>query len=414
MSGRAGRRGMDTIGHVIHCNNLFELPTLEEYKEILCGKPQKLVSKFYVDYGLILRLYKEKQVAEFCAGADFETDTMYLMIFLEKSIMNTELNYAIDSVTCEINNLKSAMEEKRLFIDTFHKTPIEQCRIYIEAQKELKDARNKKRKELERTIDSLKTEYRNINFESTKVELYLNLEDSIMKENARLDYLTGFFYSKIYSINTILKEYFLLRNSGYNMSLSAAGEFAARIGELHPVIFTHLLQKWDWFSAFSTEDIIGLFSCFADISIPDEEKRVNPPEEIGQPLRKCCIEFRDLHEHFYHTETSMDINSGFPYLSAMQFDLIHIAIQWARDCNTEEECKAFLQNTASKITIIGDFTKAMLKISNIAREIRVICEDPTTTFLVEKNAQQMDLILKLSQVDEKILKYIVTLQSLYI
>ena len=25
MSGRAGRRGIDTIGHVVHCNNLFEI-----------------------------------------------------------------------------------------------------------------------------------------------------------------------------------------------------------------------------------------------------------------------------------------------------------------------------------------------------------------------------------------------------
>ena len=39
-AGRAGRRGLDTVGHVIHCNNMFELPSETEYKEILCGKPQ--------------------------------------------------------------------------------------------------------------------------------------------------------------------------------------------------------------------------------------------------------------------------------------------------------------------------------------------------------------------------------------
>ena len=26
MAGRAGRRGIDTVGHVIHCNNLFRMP----------------------------------------------------------------------------------------------------------------------------------------------------------------------------------------------------------------------------------------------------------------------------------------------------------------------------------------------------------------------------------------------------
>ena len=35
MAGRAGRRGIDTVGHVVHCNNLFELPVMTEYKNIL-------------------------------------------------------------------------------------------------------------------------------------------------------------------------------------------------------------------------------------------------------------------------------------------------------------------------------------------------------------------------------------------
>ena len=39
-AGRAGRRGLDTIGHVIHCNNMFDLPSSNEYREILCGAPQ--------------------------------------------------------------------------------------------------------------------------------------------------------------------------------------------------------------------------------------------------------------------------------------------------------------------------------------------------------------------------------------
>ena len=33
MAGRAGRRGIDTIGHVIHCNNLFNIPDVTTYKK---------------------------------------------------------------------------------------------------------------------------------------------------------------------------------------------------------------------------------------------------------------------------------------------------------------------------------------------------------------------------------------------
>ena len=35
MAGRAGRRGLDTIGHVFHLNNLFNIPTLTDYQFVL-------------------------------------------------------------------------------------------------------------------------------------------------------------------------------------------------------------------------------------------------------------------------------------------------------------------------------------------------------------------------------------------
>ena len=53
---------------------------------------------------------------------------------------------------------------------------------------------------------------------------------------------------------------------------------------------------------------------------------------------------------------------------------------------------------------IGDFTKAILKISTIGKEISSVCEDNGL----------VDLMHKLSQIDATILKYITTTQSLYI
>ena len=57
MAGRAGRRGIDTVGNVIHCNNLFNLPTFTEYKNILTGPPQTLTSKFKITFGLTLNIF---------------------------------------------------------------------------------------------------------------------------------------------------------------------------------------------------------------------------------------------------------------------------------------------------------------------------------------------------------------------
>ena len=49
-AGRAGRLGLDKIGHVIHLNNLFRNVDSISYKTMMNGKPQKLVSKFKISY----------------------------------------------------------------------------------------------------------------------------------------------------------------------------------------------------------------------------------------------------------------------------------------------------------------------------------------------------------------------------
>jgi antiviral helicase SKI2 len=56
MAGRAGRRGIDTIGHVIHLTNLFRNTDSVSMKIMMQGKPQTLVSKFKISYNLLLNL----------------------------------------------------------------------------------------------------------------------------------------------------------------------------------------------------------------------------------------------------------------------------------------------------------------------------------------------------------------------
>ena len=57
MAGRAGRRGLDVEGHVIHCNNLYDSNlTSIDYNTLIFGRPQRLISKFQVSYNLILNL----------------------------------------------------------------------------------------------------------------------------------------------------------------------------------------------------------------------------------------------------------------------------------------------------------------------------------------------------------------------
>jgi superfamily II RNA helicase len=99
MAGRAGRRGLDTVGYVVHCNNLFPVPSMNDYKMILSGRPQQLVSKFHVAYSLVLNLLKNGQ------DCDFHQ-------FSEKSMIKNELEKSMATQRVSVTDLKDRLEKK--------------------------------------------------------------------------------------------------------------------------------------------------------------------------------------------------------------------------------------------------------------------------------------------------------------
>ena len=60
-AGRAGRLGLDSVGHVIHLTNLFRNVDSISIKEMMKGIPQKLFSKFNISYNLLLNLIDSKK-----------------------------------------------------------------------------------------------------------------------------------------------------------------------------------------------------------------------------------------------------------------------------------------------------------------------------------------------------------------
>ena len=148
MAGRAGRRGIDVIGHVIHCNNLFNTPMLSDYKSILGGKPQKLISKFHITYSLILNLLNNGQTKDFD-------------LFSQQSMIQYQINTDIACCKMEIFDIEKEITKKESAI-TSMRTPQHICESYINSQEQLQNSTNKKRKNLEREIRKYEDEYKYI------------------------------------------------------------------------------------------------------------------------------------------------------------------------------------------------------------------------------------------------------------
>ena len=155
MAGRAGRRGIDTVGHVVHCNNLFDTPMLSDYKLILGGKPQQLVSKYHISYSLILNLIKNGQ------NKDFH-------LFSQKSMVQQEIVKSLSGTQLEMDETEQLIVEKEIFLQT-SKTPRDVCETYIKTQDDMRSATNKKRKQFERDIRNMEDEYKHIKGDASKI-----------------------------------------------------------------------------------------------------------------------------------------------------------------------------------------------------------------------------------------------------
>ena len=65
MAGRAGRRNLDSVGHVILMSNLYDPPSENEYYQLFHGSPKVLKSKFRITYHLLLNYLHEYNEEDF-------------------------------------------------------------------------------------------------------------------------------------------------------------------------------------------------------------------------------------------------------------------------------------------------------------------------------------------------------------
>jgi len=392
MAGRAGRRGIDTVGHVIHCNNLFSLPTQTEYREMLGGKAQALVSKFRISYSWVMNL--------FATNVPIEN----IIETTKKSMIYEELEESIDKQYLFIEQLEKEWREKRGKMQHL-RTPVDICRRYLSLETNVKTVVNKKRKEMERDIDQIKTEYRSVMEDSKLVKVIDDLEIKIEKdEKAHLDYLENYLHLQIGKVFGVLLEKRFICESVDGVRLTEEGKIASSIAEVHPLIWTNCIgKKWNFMADFDVKQIVGILSCITDIKVGQDYKIYVPKTEDNY-LKSRILELQDEYSLYFDMECQREMRTGMAYENVLSFDIIEEAMEWC-ECASEEECKLFIQSRLAEKEIgIGDFTKAMMKISTISKEFQM-------AFPMEENVAFQ---YKLSQIDELILKYIATTQSLYV
>ena len=387
-AGRAGRLGLDTIGHVIHLNNLFRNVDSVGYKQMMNGKPQTLTSKFKISYNLLLNLLDigDKNLVQFASKSMITGD-------LDKQM--GDLYTKISTLQTEIDNLNKCIGQLR--------TPLEIIQELIELRKNIQFSVNKKRKEIERKISQITDNYKFVNQDT---ESYLKVSDKekeidILKDN--YDTLHSYFQSGVSSVLELLNEECFIngdKSDQTTLNLTLDGKIASQIREIHCLAFTKIYnsKKLD---ELTSEQLVALFSCFTNIRVTDEFKD-NVPKSDDNKVNEIIREVENLYIEYFNKELSRNIKTGFDY--EIHYDLLNFVKQWC-NCENVEECKIVLQELSSKKNIfLGEFVKALLKINNISSELEKISE----------MTGNIAFLNKLKEIPHITLKYVVTNQSLYV
>jgi len=432
---RCGRRGLDTIGHVIHCNNLFDMPTSNEYKEILCGKPQTLVSKFRISFPVVLNLMRNNR----CTMADF-------VDFVDKSMCKGEIQKTLLSEREYLDKLAAEIEVADRALSGIQ-TPIETCNRYLYLKNYAPTVANKKRKEAEREISQILSENRNCMLEAEQVKKRNALLCELESGESYVAHLETYIPRNVKTICDILVERKLvdagaaaltgfadhtppcedyvprtppvfcdsstlaggLRGAAVpvggsqggcrplTLSFTTKGQIAAGIAEMHPLVAADCFQSW---SELTPKQLVGLLSCFTDVKI-DQDQKASVPITADAVLKGRINEVVDAFRMYEDLENARKTDPAYDYTNPVIFDMTDLMMEWC-DFTNDVQCKVFIQDKL--LCSVGDFTKAILKISAMAKEFIAVCEQ----------MGMVDFQYKLSQIDGMILKYVATSQSLYL
>jgi len=388
MAGRAGRRGIDTIGHVIHLTNLFKNTVQTEVKQMMKGTPQTLISKFKVSYNLVLNLI---DIGE----TDYSSYTKRSMLQGNINTLTQGYNEHNVKLQEELDNMSLVLQSSR--------TPISIVEQYIELKQKRMVSVNKKKKEIERQIQDITEQYKTVETDIHMFTKYISKRDEISNTNTLIVATENTIDTNIKNVIGLLEktEYITkIQDDKTSYSLTLKGRIATSLREVHCLVFSELISL-NKLKQFSPSELVGLLSCFTNITVPEDKRSVLPNSE-NKKVKECIILVTDMYQSQMDLELQNNINTGFDY--SMHYDLIDYTIKWC-DCTNDNECKLLLQQmNLEKDIFLGEFVKAILKINNIVAEMELIAE----------YIGDMEFLSLLKAVPQLTLKYVATNQSLYI
>jgi len=387
-AGRAGRLGLDTVGHVIHLNNLFRNVDSISYRRMMSGKPQTLTSKFKISYNLVLNL--------------LDIGDNKLVGFANRSMVTGDIASQMKQLEGKLAGLDGELANMKI-CSTNLRTPADTLERFVELQQARETAINKRRKEIERQIQQIREDNK---FVEQDMGLYQRIsakEAEIADTQRQIGDATMYIRSGVGAVMNLLKDDGFVEGEfaeETSLKLSLRGKLASQLRETHCLVFSKLFED-KLLDDLTPKQLVSVFSIFTNISVQDD-LRDNCPKAEDAAVQKTVITLTNMYMEYKDKELQYRINTGFDY--NIQYDMLNYVDEWC-GCENVEACKYLLQKMGEERHIfLGEFVKALLKINNISCELEKLAE----------LTGNIAFLNKLKEIPALTMKYVVSNQSLYV
>ena len=364
-SGRAGRRGKDKIGYVIHLCSLYNPHDINSFRLLLEGEPQKLKSRFKFSYHLFF-------------SVDNTSD------FLKKSFLEKEIDNKVSQFEFTIRELKKGIES----IEP-NGTPSEVLQNYnrLNSYKSLKQRKKNiiLQKNMIEQYPRILIDLKNMELKEKKK---YELEKIVQKQEEEKIYFL-IIYERVRKI--LIKEEFL-EESGCLTILGSIAKF------IHHVPCCPLTKYMDTLRSLDVHDFLVQLSIFIPISIEDTKSNTKSNNEKTM----FNEEVEELYNRFYNYEIEYKYYTEDEYI--LQYDMMEYMEKWIHVKNIDEALFFLNEINEKKGISTGNFIKYILQLNSLCSELENVAE-----YLGDIN-----FLSNLKKVPEKTMKFIITNQSLYI
>ena len=394
-AGRAGRRGKDTKGTVIHLLNIFDrrnsLPDPKTYRSMLSGRPEHLKSKFCIDFKLIISM--------------LATGNTNFVDYVNSSMLSNEISNQLTRLEQENNDFTEQLKKKESGFQ-YMRTPREVLEEYHKDKTDCEMAARKKKKILQRKISNVEASYKGFADDYKKYLEYLDFKNFLATNEKSYKNTKSYVSNEISLHSQILKENNFIDgeivDSDYsNLVSTVKGMMAANIHEMHPLACIDMLSE-NHLDDLTVEELVSVLSIFTPIRISEEEAYVDVSHtNVNDTIKHTVKLWKKQLNKYYDIETKYQTNFTDSY--DIHYDMCEFMYKWCFAEN-EAQCRVIYEEAKKYNIYMGEFVKAILKIVNICNELEKAA-------IVQEN---MKLTHTLSLVRDKVLKSVATNQSLYV